>query len=94
MITSPASATRALLMRARSAPSIFHWEKSTRLTRVAGFDMTIPAFFRPMIVINKPIPGVMAVFTASGMDLIIASRSPIAVITMKNTPEMNTTTRA
>ena len=56
--------------------------------------MTIPAFFRPMIVINKPIPGVMAVFTASGIDLIIASRSPIAVITMKNTPEMNTTTRA
>ena len=93
MITSPASATRALLMRARSAPSIFHWEKSTRLTRVAGFDMTIPAFFRPMTVINKPIQGVMAVFTAEGMDLIIASRSTIAVITMKNTPEMNTTSR-
>ena len=46
-----------------------------------------------MIVINNPIPGVMAVFTASGMDLIIASRSPMVYHDENNT-EMNTTTRA
>ena len=69
-------------------------EKSTRLTSVAGLEMTIPAFFSPIIVINRPIPGVIAVLTASGIDLIIASRRPIAVITMKKIPDINTITSA
>ena len=94
MVTRPNSATSAPLIRAMSAPSAFHCEKSTRLTRVAGLAMTMPAFLSPMMVINNPIPGVIAVFTASGMDRMIASLSPMAVMTIKKIPDMNTTTRA
>ena len=46
------------------------------------------------MVINNPIPGVIAILTASGMDLMIASLRPIAVITIKKIPERNTITRA
>ena len=94
MVTRPKSATRAPLISAISAPSAFHCEKSTRLTRVAGLSITIPAFLSPMMVINNPIPGVIAVFTASGMDRMMASLSPMAVMTIKKIPEINTMTRA
>ena len=93
MIIRPIKATRAPLIKTISAP-LLHLEKSTRLTSVAGLDIIIPAFFSPMIVINRPIPGVMAVLTASGIDLIMASLRPIAVITMKNIPDINTITSA
>ena len=93
MMTRPTSATSAPLIKTISAP-LLHLEKSTRLTSVAGLEMTIPAFFSPIIVINRPIPGVIAVLTASGIDLIIASRRPIAVITMKKIPDINTITSA
>ena len=56
--------------------------------------MTIPAFFSPMMVMNSPTPGVIAVFTALGIERMMASLSPTAVMTIKKIPERNTRTRA
>ena len=64
------------------------------LTSVAEFPTTNPEFFNPIIVINKPIPGVIANFTASGIERMIASLSPTAVITIKKIPDINTITNA
>ena len=40
-----------------------------------------------------PTPGVTALMTESGMERMMASRRPTQVMTINNTPEMNTTTR-
>ena len=94
MITKPNNAVNALKIGNISTPSVRHWEKSTILTKVAELDITTPAFFKPIMVINNPIPGVIADFTASGIERIIASRKPTAVITIKKIPERNTITKA
>ena len=43
---------------------------------------------------KRPIPGVIAVFTQSGIALMIASLIPSAVMTMNNIPDINTITSA
>ena len=92
--TRPTNATNAPHTSAMFPSSLLHCAKSTMLTSVDGLLTTSPAFFKPMIVINRPIPGVIASFTASGMERMIASRRPTAVITMKKIPEINTMTSA
>ena len=54
----------------------------------------IPAFTRPMIVINKPIPTETAFFKHSGIDLIIASRTPKIERRIKIRPSTKTAVRA
>ena len=93
MVTRPTSATSAPHIPERSAPGVRHWEKSTRLTKVASLLTTRPLFFRPMMVINRPTPGVTALMTELGMERMMASRRPILVMTIKKTPEINTTAR-
>ena len=90
----PISATSAPQINETSPSSLLHCAKSTMLTSVAEFPTTNPEFFNPIIVINKPIPGVIAIFTASGIERMIASLSPTAVITIKKIPDMNTITNA
>ena len=68
--------------------------KSTRETKVDSLATTTPPLFRPRMVINRPIPGVIAALTESGIALTIASRMPTAEMTMNRMPEMNTITRA
>ena len=50
--------------------------KLTNPIRVPVSLLTIPAFARPIIVINKPIPTATAFFNPAGIELIIASRIP------------------
>ena len=66
-ITSPIIATKAVLLLIL---------KFTKPIKVPVSVETIPAFARPIIVINKPIPTVTAFFKLAGIDLIIASRTP------------------
>ena len=92
MTISPIRATRAPQISCVSTPFL-HWAKSTMLTSVDGLLTTSPAFFKPTMVINRPIPGVIAILIGSGMARIIAWRSPTAVITINSTPEINTIVR-
>ena len=89
MTISPIKATSAPQISCVSTPFL-HWAKSTMLTSVEGLLTTSPAFFNPTMVINRPIPGVIAILIGSGMARIIAWRSPTAVITINSTPEINT----
>ena len=43
-----------------------------------------------MMVMNSPTPGVIADFTESGIERMMASLSPTAVIMIKKIPERNT----
>ena len=55
---------------------------------------TIPAFTKPMIAMNKPIPAEIAFFKSSGIALTIAVRAPVTVSRMKMIPAINTAARA
>jgi hypothetical protein len=67
---------------------------SPRVTRVAGWSMTMPAFFRAMIARNRPIPAAMPARRARGMLLMIHSRILKIDSRKKITPERNTAPRA
>ena len=54
----------------------------------------MPAFFRPTNAMKKPMPAPIASFICTGMALMIILRTPVTLIRMKMTPEMNTPANA
>ena len=94
MTTRPNRATRGgNTVVARSAPS-FHAAKLARPTRVPALATTIPALFMPMMVMNRPIPAVIADLTDSGIASTIAIRIPVTVRTRQMIPDSRTMARA
>ncbi|MNC55241.1 hypothetical protein D3C75_1047620 [compost metagenome] len=63
------------------------------LFRVSTPTVSRPLFFRPMMVMNRPIPTVMACFRLSGMATISICRTLVTVRMMKMMPEINTAVR-
>ena len=57
---------------------------------VAGLATTMPAFFRPMKAMNRPMPPATAANRCGGIAAMISWRTPAKVSTRKATPEMKT----
>ena len=57
---------------------------------VAGLATMIPASFRPMKAMKRPMPPATAENSERGMAFTISWRAPIAVSTRKAAPEMKT----
>ena len=66
------------------------WCRSPSVTKVAGCAAIRPAFFRPMMARNRPMPAEMANLSERGMALTMASRSLNRLTRMNRQPEMNT----
>ena len=64
------------------------------VTKVASLAATIPAFFRPMKAMKRPIPAPMARFREAGMASTIIERIPVAERMMKMKPSMRTAVSA
>ena len=63
-------------------------------TRVAGLATAIPAPFRPMIVINRPIPVVIPYLRLSGISLTSFSLKFVRDRRINAIPSINTAARA
>ena len=64
------------------------------VTKVASLAATIPAFFRPMKAMKRPIPAPMARFREAGIASTIIERIPVAERMMKMKPSMRTAVSA
>ena len=64
------------------------------VTRVAALAATMPAFFRPMKAIKRPIPAPMARFREAGMASTISERMPVADRMIKMKPSISTAVSA
>ena len=67
---------------------------SPKPTSVAGLSTTTPAFFKPMIARNKPIPAPTPSFILLGILLIIYLRAGVTLSPINTTPATNTAASA
>ena len=89
MIKVPMTANRAQM------PAV--WKsavKSMTVTRVESEFTTIPAFWKPMKAMNRPIPTDTPLFNCMGMALKIASRTLVRDRRIKTRPSTKTASRA
>ena len=68
--------------------------KSPKATKVAGSETTIPAFFKPIKVIKKPIPAPIANFKFLGIAFKIHFLKGVTEIIIKITPLINVKAKA
>ena len=60
------------------------------VTSVAGWPVMMPAFLRPMMARNRPMPAEIDSLSECGIALTIHSRMRNRLIRMNRQPEMNT----
>ena len=65
-----------------------------KATNVDSFATMMPAFFKPMNAMKKPIPAPIASFSCCGIALMIILRKPVTEMTMKIIPETKTAAKA
>ena len=74
----PIRASSAEMPAVENVPaSMEPWNENIE-TSVASLEMTRPEFLRPMIVMNRPTPAVIAYLRFMGMALKIASRTLVS----------------
>ncbi len=64
-------------------------DRSPRATRVASSFTTMPAFCSPMKAMNRPMPALTASFSGIGIELMIASRTPVTASSRNTSPDTN-----
>ena len=89
MINVPMIASSALIPAVRKSAV-----KSITVTSVESEFTTIPAFWKPMKAMNRPIPTETPFFSCIGMALKIASRTLVTDNTIKISPSTNTASSA
>ena len=76
------------------ASNVLPADKSPKPTNVASLLTMIPAFRKPINVMNKPIPAPTAYYNSAGMASMMVSRTPLNERTIKMSPENNTPVNA
>ena len=85
---------RPMMITPMSASATCGWAMSPRATFVEASAAAMPAFCRPMNVMNRPMPVVMPYFRFSGMQLTSVSRNLNAERMMKIMPSTRMAVRA
>ena len=73
-----------------SASTGGHSLRLPSVTSVAGWSATMPDCWSAMMPRNRPTPAETASFRFCGIDVMMYSRSLVAVMISASTPEMNT----
>ena len=84
----------AMMMNPRPASNTGNEATSPSPTKVAGLSTMIPAFSKPMIARNSPIPAPIPSFMLFGIELMMYFRAGLTERMMNTTPATNTAVKA